>query len=149
MASNVLSGGNKITAYLEELSKKVNDAASLKVGFIGGATYPDGTPVAMVAAINEFGAPSRNQPPRPFFRAMIAKNNRNWGNKLAGYLDANDYNSSIALNKLGEDMIGELQDSISEFTDPELKQSTIDAKGFDKPLINTGHMFNGVTKNVE
>ena len=44
----VLRGGNKLDAALAAISSKVSKAAKVRVGFLEGATYPDGTPVAMM-----------------------------------------------------------------------------------------------------
>lgn len=49
-------GGDQMAKVLEDIRKRVEVASQVKVGFLEGATYPDGTPVAYVAAINEFGA---------------------------------------------------------------------------------------------
>ena len=51
---------------LAEIGKSVSSAATLRVGFLENATsrWYDGG----IVAINQVGAPSRNQPPRPFFR---------------------------------------------------------------------------------
>jgi hypothetical protein len=66
-----IRGGEKFEAAMEDLARRLGRPATLKVGFLENATYPDGKPVAMIAAINEYGAPSRGQPARPFFRRMI------------------------------------------------------------------------------
>lgn len=149
MAIKSLSGGAKLEATLRELSKKARNAATLKVGFQNGATYPDGQLVSMVAAFNEFGAPSRKQPPRPFFRIMIKENVSGWGARLGAYLYDSDFDAKVSLDKLGEDMHGQLIDSIRALTDPPLSPVTIAKKGFDKPLIDTGHMWNSITSIVE
>lgn len=59
MATNTAltwKGGDKLAAYLASLGDNLKNPGSLKVGFLEGATYPDGTPVAYIASINEFGA---------------------------------------------------------------------------------------------
>jgi hypothetical protein len=147
--SKTFTGGEKLIAALAELSKKIDKSALLKVGFQNGATYPDGTSVALVALTNEFGSPANHQPPRPFFRQMIAEHNGEWGGQLGVYLVATNYDATKSLNIMGEIMINELIDSINDFTTPELAPSTIAAKGFDKPLIDTGVMWNSITKEVE
>lgn len=57
MADKVMDALNAIASNVESLQ--------VKAGFIDGATYPDGTPVAMVAAVQEFGSeidvPARTQ----------------------------------------------------------------------------------------
>jgi hypothetical protein len=59
-----LEGGAVLKARLEELSAKVNRPGTLNVGFLENAPYPDGTQVAYIAAIQEFGGtfdiPERN-----------------------------------------------------------------------------------------
>ncbi len=50
-----LTGGKKVLAELKIAADKLNRAHSVDVGFLPDAKYPDGTPVAYVAAIQEFG----------------------------------------------------------------------------------------------
>jgi hypothetical protein len=87
-------------------------------------------------------------PPRPFFRNMINANQDTWGPTLAALLKENGYDSKQALGALGEDMVGQLKESINTFTDPPNAPSTIAGKGFDKPLIHTGQMVDSVSKEV-
>lgn len=146
----VISGGSKLEAALAEIVKNLGKGAgTVRVGFLEGATYPDGTPVAMVAAINEFGAPSRGQPPRPFFRRMIAEKSGEWPEAIAKNLAATNYDTKLTLERVGAGIAGQLQESITNLTDPQLAASTIKKKGFDKPLIDTGHMLNSVSYEVE
>lgn len=141
-----LSGGEGVMKALEKIAKKMG-GGSVSVGFMEDATYPDGTPVAAVAFWNEFGGP--NRPPRPFFRHMISEESPDWPSKMARLAEATDYDGPRVLGLMGEDIKGALQQSINEFTDPALAESTIAAKGFEKPLIDTGHMLNSITYVVE
>jgi hypothetical protein len=50
---------------LDEIASRVAGARTLKIGFLGGATYPDGTSVPMVAATNEFGGRIEREPSDP------------------------------------------------------------------------------------
>lgn len=145
----VISGGDKLQKYLMELAIKLQKPATLNVGFLEGATYPDGTPVAEVASFNEYGVPSKNQPPRPYFRGMISKKSGNWGKNVGTLLKANHYDAPRALALMGEEISGQLRESIQELSDPALASSTVKAKGFDKPLIDTSHMMNSVDFKVE
>ncbi|HEY1441411.1 MAG TPA: hypothetical protein VGF65_11345 [Mycobacterium sp.] len=131
---------------LDEVAKA--PMAIVKVGFLGGATYPDGTSVAMVAAVNEFGAPSRGQPPRPFFRNMIADQSPTWGAKAAAILKTNGGDVKATLDVLGQEIQGRLIQSINTLTEPPLAASTIARKGFDKPLIDTSLMVKSVSYEV-
>ncbi len=54
---------------LKRLQKALSaaDKSDLQVGWFESAKYDDGTPVAGVAAIQEFGSAKNRIPPRPFF----------------------------------------------------------------------------------
>lgn len=129
---------------LETIAEKME--GSVRVGFMEGATYPDGTPVAAVAYWNEYGGSDR--PPRPFFRKMIAAESPAWADKMAALAKSKKYDGPAVLAMMGEDIKGALQQSINDFTDPPLAGSTVAAKGFAKPLIDTGHMLNSVAYEV-
>ena len=144
-----LSGGKIFEARLQEISKSVTKAATLSVGFFAKDTYDDGTSVPLVAVVQEFGAPSRNIPPRPFFRNMIAEKSETWPDAVASLLEKNDYDATQTLTQTGESIVGQLQQSIFDLTDPPLKDTTIKKKGFSKPLIDTGTMWRSAGFKVE
>lgn len=148
MATKNLSGGDELEARLAEIAAKFGGGL-VKVGFMDGATYPDGTPVAAVAYWNEYGRPSTGQPPRPFFRRMIAKESPSWAPKMARLAVATDYDGPRVLALMGEDISGALKQSINDFQSPALAPSTIAAKGFSKPLIDTSVMVNSVDYEVD
>lgn len=148
MSDHILSGGDKLHAKLAEIARRMG-GGEVKVGFMAGATYPDGTPVAAVAFWNEYGVPSHSQPPRAFFRTMIAKESPNWPNVMAKLAKATGYNGPRVLGLMGENIKGALQQSINDFDSPPLAPSTIKGKGFAKPLIDTSHMINSVDYEVE
>lgn len=144
-----VKGGTQIERRLGELAAKFGDNPTLSVGFLENASYPDGTSVPMVAAIQEFGAPARNIPPRPFFRNMIADKSPTWSTSLAATLKATNYDPKAALGLMGEGIKGQLQQSILDLTSPPLSPKTIARKGFDKPLIDSSVMINSVDYVVE
>ncbi|MGF6633530.1 hypothetical protein [Paraburkholderia sp. MM6662-R1] len=191
MAGKAFSGGEKLEAYLRELAAKIAQPGTLEVGFMEDATYPDGTPVALIAAMNEFGgdvtipehevtlhrkvnkegdflkggrfvkhAQSNFEtthlvpehtvtiPPRPYFRGMVQKESGHWGSDIGKLLKANDYDAPLALAQMGELIQGELQESIRDFSDPQNASSTIAQKGFNDPLIESGHMMNSTSHRV-
>ena len=140
-----LSGGDALKKKLEEIARSMGGGA-VSVGFMEGATYPDGTPVAAVAFWNEYG--NGKAPPRPFFRQMISNESPAWGPKMAGLAKGTNYDGPRVFALMGEDVKGALQQSINDFTTPELAESTKARKGFDKPLIDTGHMINSISYEV-
>lgn len=146
MAGKALSGGDALMAKLEKIAESMG-GGSVSIGYLENATYPDGTPVAAVAYWNEYGKPG--QPARPSFRQMIAKESPGWPAKMAALAKATDYDGDKVLGAMGADIKGALQQSINDLQTPALAQSTIDAKGFAKPLIHTSHMVNSVDYKVD
>lgn len=149
MDNSTFRGGDAVMAALERIAKRVGDPGVLRVGFLENALYPDGTPVAAVAAIDEFGAPAVNIPPRPYFRQMIAAKSPGWGESLGNLAVNNDYDMAQTFAQMGDGIKGQLQDSIRALTTPALAPATVARKGFDKPLIDTSHMINSVDYDVK
>ena len=143
-----VSGEDTLGPKLAALGAKLGRAREVRVGFLEGATYPDGTPVAEVAAINNFGAPAANIPARPFFSDMIASKSGMWGEQFGAVLQEADYATDQALALLGEGIAGQLRESIVDTNSPPLSPVTIARKGSDKPLVDSGHMLASVDKDV-
>lgn len=138
---------SKTEEYLMNLANRMGNG-SVSIGFMEGADYPDGESVPQVAFQNEFGMPSKGQPPRPFFRRMIAVESGGWAGKM-GRLAASKRSGRDILAVMGEDVKGGLQESITTLTEPALSPETVARKGFSKPLIDTGLMLRSVTYEVE
>lgn len=151
--SKSLSGDDAVMKALNDIARKMGDGG-VRVGFLEGATYPDGTSVAAVAYTNEFGRMVSSaqgnymQLPRPAFRRMIAAESPTWGGKMAKLAKALNYDGPKVFGLMGEDISGALKQSINTLTDPPLAESTIKAKGFAKPLIDTAHEVNSVSYEV-
>lgn len=140
-------GGTALEKRLSELAAKVTKPANLSVGFMDAATYPDGTSVPLVAALNEFGGTKR--PPRPFFRNMIADKSPQWGDAIAGLLVRNNYDATRTMEQMGAGIDGQLKQSIADFDSVPLSPKTVAAKGFDKQLVDTGVMLASTSFKVE
>ncbi|EAT2899708.1 hypothetical protein N4C39_003014 [Salmonella enterica] len=136
----------KVMDELNKIASSFSDL-QLKAGFLEGATYPDGTPVPMVAATNEFGNPANNQPPRPYFRNAIAEHEGEWQEAMATLIK-NGGDTRDALSLLGEIIVDDIKGSIRTLDAPPLSPVTIARKGFDKPLIDTSNMLNSVSYEV-
>jgi hypothetical protein len=120
-----ITGGSKLEERLQEIAKKLSKPATLRVGFLEGATEPDGTSIPMIAAIQEFGAPKAGIPPRPFFRNMIAAKSSEWPEAIGALLEANDYDVEKVLKLVGAGIKGQLQQSIIETNSPALSDVTL------------------------
>ena len=155
MATTV-RGGTAFKQRLTQIASNLSSGKSLKVGFLADATYDDGTPVALVAAANEFGKMVMTkageyyfQLPRPFFRNMISANSAQWPGEFSQLIRSSNYDARLALGLMGERIKSQLQESIRELNSPPLAESTIKHKGFDKPLIDSDHMLNSVDYAVD
>ena len=124
MAGRTLRTSAAVAAKLKALAALAS--GSVSIGFMEGATYPDGTSVASVAFWNEFGHGGRfPAPPRPFFRTMIAQNQDNWPEMMAQHLRATKFDGQKTLTYMGEEIDGELKQSIIDFSDPALSPVTL------------------------
>ena len=125
MAGHTLQGADGVSKALGEIVRKMG-GGEVSVGFMEGATYPDGTPVAAVAFWNEYGHGGHfPAPPRPFFRNMIAKESPTWPKKMAALAKAMDYDGPKVLAIMGEDIVGALKQSINEFDGEGLSKTTL------------------------
>ena len=178
MAEVTLKGGDKLKAYLQKISSKVSAGAELRVGFLSNATYPNGTPVAMIAAIQEFGAPAAGIPPRPFFSNMIAKHQDEWPKGFATQLRETNYDVMLTFERAGAAIAGQLRQSIVDTNEPPLSQITLMIRKMKgegktitraslgeaarrladgesvggistKPLVETGHLLNSIDYEVK
>jgi hypothetical protein len=118
-------GGDKLEAYLQNASSQLEKARQVAVGFLEGATEADGTSIPMIAAIQNFGAPSVGIPPRPFFTNMINQHKGEWGEQVSTLMALNDYNAVKVLNLMGEVIGGELRQSIKDTNEPALSPVTL------------------------
>ena len=144
-----VTGGERLERTLSDIARLASNAKEVRVGFLADATYPDGKPVALIAAILNWGAPSRGILGWPFFSDMIQKRQREWGPAIGNLLVKNGYDALRTLQLTGEAVAGQLRTSIVETNDPPLAPSTIARKGFAKPLVWTGHMLNSVDYEVK
>lgn len=140
----VLSGGDSINKVLASIGRKMS--GSVNVGFLAGATYPDGTSVAQVAFWDEYG--TATSPARPAFRMMIAHESPGWGALIAKAAPHYEYDGEKVLKFMGLKISEQLQQSIVGWQDPPNAPSTVRAKGFNKPWINTSHLLNSIDSEV-
>lgn len=147
-----VTGGAKLDKAMGDMARRMRNPGTLRVGFLEGATYPDGTPVALVAAIQNFGAPARGIPPRPFFTNMIKAKSDGWGDSFARIMAQPNMTPKRALKIMGQGIEGQLRESIVATNTPPLAPATIARKGGTptaaKPLIDTGHMFDSIDSEV-
>lgn len=144
-----VKGGKKFAQVLERVAVALSKPAVARIGFLEGSRYPDGTPVALVAAIQDYGAPAAGVPARPFFRNMIAAKKQEWPGAIAKALKRTDNDVEKALDMVGAGIAGQLRQSIRDTNLPPLKAATIARKQSSKPLIDSGHLLASVDHDVQ
>lgn len=144
-----IRGGEKLDAKLRELAEKLGKGGTVRVGFLEGATYPDGTSVATVAVTQNYGSEANGIPARPFFSNMVADKSPGWGDSFVAVLKEANYDVPLALDRMGAGIAGQLRQAIVDTNAPPLADATIARKGFAKPLIDTSNMFNSVDHEVD
>ena len=135
----------KVGSLSAALSKYKDMNASVRVGVLENATYPDGTPVAMVAFWNEYG--TRTADPRPFFRTTVWENKKNWVLSVQNLMKQHD-NPQQVMGLIGEHMKGNIVQGLVSFSDPKNADSTERAKGFNNPLIDKGILMRSISFEV-
>lgn len=138
-------------------------ANSLKVGWGENQKYEDGTAVAGIAAVHEFGNPMKNIPPRPFMRPTASEKSQQWQTLIAKGMKLvfNDKKSSAEVfEAVGLKVAGDIRTAISKVTSPSLKTATVKARlrgkkqgksvslTAAKPLVDSGVMLNSLTSEV-
>lgn len=124
-----------------------------------GGTKKDstGVPVAKIARINEFGATiTRGKatiiiPSRPFMRGAWLKfrsDRKKIQAKIAKQMIDKKLTGDQAMAQIGLILEGYIVGSIRDGGWQGNADSTIKKKGFDKPLIDTGHMWKTVSSKV-
>lgn len=141
-----LEGGGKLEKKLLEIAQRLGNGSAVKVGVLEGATYPDGLPVAQVAFWQEFG--TKRMPARSFLRSTVAERSPGWPKSMARIAKQTNYDARATMAQMGEGIKGQIQHTINTLDSPPLAQSTIDAKGFSKPLIETAVLLRSIDYEV-
>jgi hypothetical protein len=108
------------------------DGVSVETGIPeDAADYPNGTPVALVAAVHEYGTDTT--PARPFIRPVLDGKGSKYaslsGGVGAAVLDGKKPDE--ALNKMGESISADIRDAAR-----------------DQGLVNTGHLLESIGYRV-
>ncbi|WP_265498481.1 hypothetical protein [Providencia rustigianii] len=139
----------------DELGKK-----QLKVGFFDHTKYPDGTPIAYVAAIQELGYPAGGIPPRPFLRPTMSDKKTEYGQlifRMAKAAASGNITVNDGLTQVGAKAASDVKLAIKAVTTPTLDDATVKdrarrhskGKSTNKPLVDTGQMLQAVDFSVE
>ena len=141
----VLQMVKRVGSLSAALSKYKDMNASVRVGVLENATYPDGTPVAMVAFWNEYG--TKRSPVRAFFRTTVSEQKKNWVLSVQNLMKMHNDPKQV-MGLIGEHMKGNIAQSIATWSDPPNAPYTVAQKGFDAPLRDTMQMLRSISFEV-
>lgn len=142
--------------WLERLLRRYKNESVLAVGYpaseTGGIQYPDGTPVVLVAAVNNFGSQSRGIPARSFMeagaQAALAGDAGRVAAELVPLLNQGALDVPEILRQMGPYAEASFK---GVFTGQEWAPNaefTVEAKGSSQPLIDTGLLRSSLTHVV-
>ena len=149
------SASDKMRAAVKAIASK-----KLRVGWFDTSQYQDGTPVAYVATIHEFGNPAGGVPARPFMRPTIEAKTPEWKSTLAGGAHQvlnGRLTAEQMLGQVGQMAAGNIAETIASIDTPALQPGTIKARESrrispgvsTKPLVDTGLLIQSVNHKVE
>ena len=145
-----VKGGAKLAAHLRKQLEK-SQISKVSVGIFPESRYPDGTPVAAVAAYQEFGVQG-HMPFRPAWRPALADARRELRLLLIRRAEATgtlrvDFEDARQVGQLIQSII---QDRIRSVRFPPNAPSTIARKGSGRPpLQDSLRLINAVAWKAE
>lgn len=141
---------------LNALIKTIREAANAKV-LVGvpaskNAPREGGINMAGLAAVHEFGAPSKGIPDRSFLRSAIIEGQDQISDLVAqgvkSYLNQGKQVDLIFYDRIGLFASNLVKDKIAKGPFKPLKDATVKRKGSSKPLIDTGALRQSITWEV-
>lgn len=168
----VLRKDRRFSVILKNIADAIDSNYAVFAGwFADGNNYDSGIAVYEVARIQEYG--TNTIPPRPFIRPAVDNEKKKW----IGFIKKSIANElkkggkgdfSIAFEKLGMMVQGDIQEYIHKVHSPPLENSTLAARArkrgitakdiqqmsdaeyanFSKPLEDTGQMISTVSYKV-
>jgi hypothetical protein len=122
---------NALKALADSLSAL--EGVTGKVGWFESAQYPDGTPVAYVAAIQEFGSPANSIPSRSFMRSTVMEQTSAWKDlaaKLSTRVLEKKMTAKDAMEALTIQAEGDVAKKIASISSPPLSQITLGVRKY-------------------
>jgi len=134
MSVTITRSGEK---NLKRIMKNMTELkrSTIKVGFFEDSKYDDGTPVAYVAAIQEFGYPKGGIPSRSFMRSTAKEKKDEWA-EITGQGVIALAEGKISAKKLGERLggkaAGDVKKKIRSIKEPALSPVTLQLRHWKK-----------------
>jgi hypothetical protein len=148
-----VSGGDRIGARLRQILEDVEKNRGVLVGVPAGkGNYKDGAPLAVIAAIQEFGSADGRIPERSFLRVPLRQNIANFKKQWRALIPKvvrGEITAHQMWSQIGSQAASVSQNAIHEGIAPANAPSTIAEKGSNKPLIDEARLVGSITFQVE
>jgi hypothetical protein len=133
--------------HLDKLRAAMRGPGRVHAGFPEGKVDGD---IIDRAFFNEFG--TEDIPERPFMRITMAENKRDYANMMrrgGRRIMQGKTTKGDVLHDLGRQMVDDIQDTIRSSVPPPNAPATVEHKGHDTTLVETGAMHDAVTYVIE
>lgn len=135
-------GTQKVKFALKGLEERMQKDGLVLVGVPKGAgAYEDGVNFATIMAVNNFGSADGRIPARPVLQPAVEEGApvyRRLAEVMLPKVLSGDMEMRVLLEQMGSLAEGHVKQYITDLRTPPNAQSTIDKKGSDNPLIDTG-----------
>ncbi len=148
-----VSGGDRLGNRLRQIRESFEKNRSVLVGVPAGTgSYEDGAPIAVIAAVQEFGSADGVVPERSFLRVPLRQNVEDFRaiwRALIPKVVRGELTMHQLMSQLGAKAASVSQEAIAAGIDPANAPSTVARKGSSKPLIDSGALRQSITYIVE
>ena len=147
---------------LDHFLKESGNNLSAQIGWFESAKYDDGTPVAYIASIQEFGSAKNNIPPRSFMRTTVKERSSEWAGaseKVLSRVASGKASMNDLFDIVGQLASANIREKIKSIHQPALKDATVKSRLskkkngkviglLEKPLIESATLLNTLTNVV-
>ncbi len=137
---------DKAIEALDKIAQKLKGKNNVLVGLPKESNnYPDGTSIITVGVVHEFGSPEHGIPQRSYLRSTLDSKKSEYKSlltKLSRKMVTGGLTMATALDTLGLKLQSDVQATIADGIDPELKHRE------GTPLYDTGHLVQSITYKV-
>lgn len=148
-----VSGGDRLGNRLRQIRESFEKNNSVLVGVPAGTgSYEDGAPIAVIAAVQEFGSADGVIPERSFLRVPLRQNVEDFRavwRALIPKVVRGELTMHQVMSQIGAKAAGVSQEAIESGIGPANAPSTVARKGSSKPLIDSGALRQSITYIVE
>lgn len=138
---------------LEEAIKQIRATSKLaiSVGVHGDSGEEGGTPLATIAAANEYGTEDGHIPERSFIRSTVDEelpSLKILRDRVLAQVVLGELNPRQAIGIMGAYLQGKIQQKIASGVPPPNAPATIAAKGSSTTLIDTGRLRQAISYEI-